>query len=649
MWFAGLVGGLLLGWVIEEYTHIRFIVPLCALVGLVWGIAQKKPRPQQAHDSALADQLQSLRTRVVQLEMDVARLKTQGNQSADMQAESAPSTPILPPTVSDLKTDIYENIPSDGRQIEPQLREPAMDTGSWFSRGNMLAKFGALLLFFGVASALKLAIDYGLISPIMRVAGAALLGVVMIAFGMRKVAERDGRHVNFGLALQGGGYATLYLATYFALAWFHLITTSAALVSFLLISGACAAAAVHQRAEPLAVMGLGGGFVAPLLASTGAGSHIVLFTLYSGIDIAVLALCVGTGWRRLPIAALAFTLGIGILWAERFFTPELYVSTQAFLAIFFVMFSLIPVVMKSGDRDERDTPEIERWALVFAVPVAAWFAQWSLLHRVHAPDMSYVVSALALAACYLGLACAPGNASKRLKQCHLGLALVWFTAAIPYAFAATTTTALWVVEGTLLAWFGSRQTNRLMFRAGLILQLAGAAQFVMHAFSRTHGIDITGIYAIVVLLFVAAIVTVHVIHQAEEAWLPGENRVMVACIEYAAAVVMTWLSLVAAYRLEMRPESATPLVEAHVAQGILTIAWAVAALATMIMATRGGQRHRWITGMTLLGMTGVKLVLFDVADKGTLAWTVSIIGVGLLILAASYFSPAPPKAEASRP
>jgi uncharacterized membrane protein len=48
--------------------------------------------------------------------------------------------------------------------------------------------------------------------------------------------------------------------------------------------------------------------------------------------------------------------------------------------------------------------------------------------------------------------------------------------------------------------------------------------------------------------------------------------------------------------------------------------------------------------MVLLGVVGGKLLLVDAAGAGTLAWTGTLLGVALLVLAAGYFAPLPPKA-----
>jgi hypothetical protein len=91
------------------------------------------------------------------------------------------------------------------------------------------------------------------------------------------------------------------------------------------------------------------------------------------------------------------------------------------------------------------------------------------------------------------------------------------------------------------------------------------------------------------------------------------------------------------------------LMASGMAQSMLSLLWTALALALMIGATRKLDRDRWFLGFALLGVVGAKFILVDVVNKGTITWTLSLIGVGLLILAASYFSPAPPRASKEAP
>ena len=48
--------------------------------------------------------------------------------------------------------------------------------------------------------------------------------------------------------------------------------------------------AIMQNALSLAVLGVSGGFLAPVLASTGGGSHVMLFTYYGVLNLGILAI-----------------------------------------------------------------------------------------------------------------------------------------------------------------------------------------------------------------------------------------------------------------------------------------------------------------------------------------------------------------------
>src|SRR5204862_1041406 len=117
------------------------------------------------------------------------------------------------------------------------------------------------------------------------------------------------------------------------------------------------------------------------------------------------------------------------------------------------------------------------------------------------------------------------------------------------------------------------------------------------------------------------------------------------------ALCFVWLSAMAiriAHHWGRVPFDTAALLSSGIAQSMLSLLWTALALALMISATRKVLRQRWFMGFALLGIVGAKFVLIDVVNKGTITWTLSLVGVGLLILAASYFSPAPPRA-ASQP
>ena len=80
-------------------------------------------------------------------------------------------------------------------------------------------------------------------------------------------------------------------------------------------------------------------------------------------------------------------------------------------------------------------------------------------------------------------------------------------------------------------------------------------------------------------------------------------------------------------------------------QAGLSLLWTAIAMSVMVYASYSKQRALWFNGFALLAIVGFKLMMVDLSSKGTVMWTLSLIGIALLIIAASYFSPAPPKEE----
>ena len=107
-----------------------------------------------------------------------------------------------------------------------------------------------------------------------------------------------------------------------------------------------------------------------------------------------------------------------------------------------------------------------------------------------------------------------------------------------------------------------------------------------------------------------------------------------------------WLTTLAAriahYRGDV-PFEFDMLMHSYLMHAILSLIWIVTSISLMIYATQHSRRSVWFAGFGLLTIVGVKLMMIDLANKGTVMWTASLIGIALLVIAASYFSPAPPK------
>ena len=140
--------------------------------------------------------------------------------------------------------------------------------------GNVVAKLGVVILFFGVAFLVRFAAEAGLLPIEYRLMGVTAGAMVMLAVGWRLRRSRP----DFAMAVQGGAVGILYLTIFAAFRLYDLLPAAAALALMLVVVGLSGALAVLQNQVSLAVLGTTGGFLAPILASTGSGSHVSLFS-----------------------------------------------------------------------------------------------------------------------------------------------------------------------------------------------------------------------------------------------------------------------------------------------------------------------------------------------------------------------------------
>lgn len=179
----------------------------------------------------------------------------------------------------------------------------------FFTTGNVVTKIGVIVLFFGFAFLLKYAAQRNLVPIEFRLVGVFLCGICLVGAGWRLRASR----MMYALLLQGGGVGVLYLTIYAAAKLYHLLPYGLSFgVMFCLVifSGILA---VLQDAKHLAIFGIVGGFLAPVLMSTGSGSHVALFSYYALLNFSIVGIAWYKAWRELNLVGFAFIFVIASL------------------------------------------------------------------------------------------------------------------------------------------------------------------------------------------------------------------------------------------------------------------------------------------------------------------------------------------------
>jgi len=343
---------------------------------------------------------------------------------------------------------------------------------AYFTNGNALVRTGMLVLFIGVAFLLKYVsertsfpVEYRYIAV-----GLACLGMMILGWRLRN--KRPG----FALSIEGGSIGLLYLTLFAALRLHGLLSPNLVLLLLVTLVVFSAVLAVVQDSMALAVIGMIGGFAAPILTSTGHGSHVQLFSYYLLLNVGVFAIAWFKSWRTLNLIGFVATFGIGSLWGFKFYKPEFFTTVEPFLLAYFLLYTFIAILFAL-----KQAPKLKGLndgSLVFGTPLIGFALQAALLKD---SEYGLAYSALALGLFYIVLAliihAMKKPYMKNLIESFAALGIGFATLAIPLAFDGRVTSAMWAVEDCALLWVGIKQSRLLPRFSGYALTFLGMIAF----------------------------------------------------------------------------------------------------------------------------------------------------------------------------
>src|SRR5207302_4924697 len=192
-----------------------------------------------------------------------------------------------------------------------------------FMGAKLFAWIGGFALFLGVAFFVKYSFEHNLIPPELRVAIGFLAGIALVGGGLLLKRKEN---VITAQTLCATGILILYAVTFACRAFydfplFGLFPTFALMA---LITTAAFLLAVRMDAPVVAVLGIAGGFLTPVLLSTGQDNPLGLFGYIALLDIGLLAVARRKDWSSLPILGPVGTVFMQIAWVGNFFLRQQY-------------------------------------------------------------------------------------------------------------------------------------------------------------------------------------------------------------------------------------------------------------------------------------------------------------------------------------
>jgi len=297
--------------------------------------------------------------------------------------------------------------------------------------GVVLALAG--LMFF------KYSIEHGLISPTTRVILATLVGMACIG-GSQTVLRR--RYAITANSMAGAGLVIFYSAFWAAHALYHLVDAGPTMVLMILVTAVGGLLAVRHSALIIAVLGLAGGFLTPVLLSTGQDRPIGLFGYLLLLDAGVFYVARKRNWRVLMILSLTGTALYQLLWIGGRMGHERLLLGLAILGVFALAFAVFGHFV-SG-KNVHKWFGIQAASLLLPFGFALYFAGDSGFGP-HVYEIAALLAILSVSAAWIG---------RTQKQPWLGIAAASATLAVltVYLMRTDLTRALtWEAAGVCVA------------------------------------------------------------------------------------------------------------------------------------------------------------------------------------------------------
>lgn len=340
--------------------------------------------------------------------------------------------------------------------------------GNWFNR------IGVLAIFLGVAFFLKYAVDNQWIGPTGRVMIGGAIGIAFLIGGERLRQ----RYASYAYGLTGGGIAILYASIWFASGKrYDLLAPTVAFALMAIVTATASLLAARYNALPIAVLGLIGGFLTPILLSTGVDNETGLFSYIALLDAGVLALAYSKQWRSLNYLSFISTVLMFAAWMDKWYATEKLWTTIFFLTLFFILFALLAVLYNVVNR--RATQWLDL-AMVFSNALLYFGTSYELLDDEYHRMLG--LFAVLVAAFYLGLGYFTSRRDaedKLLVFTFVGLGLLFSILAVPIQFDQHWVTMGWAVEGAVMTWIGLRANDRTSRYAGLAVFAVALSHWIL--------------------------------------------------------------------------------------------------------------------------------------------------------------------------
>ena len=285
------------------------------------------------------------------------------------------ATPMVPKPVV-----VPPRLPTPEPEFVAASREPKTPI-NWeqFMGVKLFAWVGGLALFLGVVFFVKYAFDRDLIPAQLRVAIGFLMGLGLLTGG---AVMSKKNYAVLAQTLCATGVVILYAVTFACRSIYHfqffgVIPTFLVMV---LITSTAFLMAVRFEALVIAILGMLGGFLTPVLVHSNVDNPVGLFSYIAILDAGLLLVALHRRWDFLSALSALGTALLQIGWAARFFENGKYFEGNRILIPLAILLGF-GVLYLGGVAWAKRRGQVNAWnsgSVLGLVAVALGFQVWFL-------------------------------------------------------------------------------------------------------------------------------------------------------------------------------------------------------------------------------------------------------------------------------
>jgi len=369
-----------------------------------------------------------------------------------------PPPTVEEPAVSEPPPAVSEGIPEPAKPFRIPSLEVTLGT-KW------LAWVGIVMVLIGVGFFLKYMYDNALIGPEGRLALGTLSGIAAVIAGER-FRRRDWQPLF--QTLTGGGISIFYICVFFSFQVYELSGPGLSFMLAILVTSFAVTMAVVHNTVSIAIVALVGGFLSPVLISTGQNHPYVLFSYIAMLDLVAIGAAYFRRWRAIDLLCLIGTALMYHGWYLEFYETDQMTPALIYTTLFYLMFLVIPLL---HGLVRRLPEEVVGLVIVVLNAVFSFYCYYNVLFHDYRHVMGFVALGQALVVFMLFRTWTMRVGKDRTAESLLIITLALATIAIPIHLELYAVTLAWAIEGALFVYLGIR-FDRLICRVGGVAALA---------------------------------------------------------------------------------------------------------------------------------------------------------------------------------